>query len=82
MSHFVYILRSLKDNGYYVGMSADLNKHLEYHNKGRVNSTRNRKPFVTIYREKYTTRKEAREREKYLKSYQGAKEKLNIIGSI
>lgn len=80
--HYVYILRSLKDTGLYVGMTQDLNKRLGHHNAGRVRSTKARKPFELLYKEVYATRAEAREREKYLKSYRGSKEKMTILESL
>ncbi len=77
--YYIYILKSLKDLGYYVGMTSDISGRLEYHNKGRVRSTKGRRPLVLIYEESFLTRVEARAREKYLKSYAGAKEKLTLI---
>jgi putative endonuclease len=78
----MYILQSLKDNKYYVGMTGDLAKRLAYHNAGRVRSTKFRVPFKMVYSEKFETRLEAREREKYLKSYQGSREKLSILENL
>ena len=63
-------------------MTKDLLSRLNYHNKGLVKSTKNRTPFKLIYNEKYNTRIKAREREKYLKSYKGSKEKLKILESL
>lgn len=82
MNFFVYIIRSIKDSGYYVGMTKDLNTRLNYHNKGLVRSTKHRIPFKLVYKEIFQTTKEAREREKYLKSYKGAKEKMDILDSL
>jgi putative endonuclease len=77
--YFVYILQSLKDKGYYVGLTSNLENRLAYHNAGRVRSTKLRIPFKLMYSERFNSRSEAREREKYLKSYKGSKEKLSII---
>jgi len=82
MTYFVYILRSLKDGNLYVGISADVEKRLVQHNSGKTQSTKSRKPFKLIYREKFNSRQEARGREKYLKSYEGSREKLTIIENI
>ena len=38
--------------------------------------------FELIYVEEFKTREEARAREKYLKSYKGAKEKLSILENL
>ena len=77
--HYVYILRSLKDNRHYVGMTTNLENRLRYHNCGKVKSTKNRIPFIIIHQEEYTCLIEARIREKFLKSYKGSKEKTAII---
>lgn len=79
MKYFVYILKSLKDGKHYVGITKDLNRRLEYHNSGKVKSTKYRIPFKLIYSEIHPSRLNARKREKYLKSYKGSKEKLTII---
>ena len=76
---FLYILKSLKDNGYYIGISQDVKKRLLYHNNGRVRSTKNHRPLKIIYQEQCGLMSIAREREKHLKSYKGCKEKLSLI---
>lgn len=80
--HFVYILRSEKDNKYYVGMTQNLEVRLKYHNSGKVRSTKDRIPLKIVYLEKYNTKEEARKRELYLKSYRGSREKLIILKSL
>ncbi len=71
--YFVYILRSLKDNGFYTGMTNDLEKRIKRHNSGLVASTKTRKPFVLLHYEEVADSKEARQREKYYKSGCGRK---------
>ena len=75
----VYILKSLSDGEHYVGFSSDIDKRLKQHNNGEVRSTKARRPFVLVYTEIFSTRIEARRREKYLKSYKGAGEKTSIL---
>ncbi|HWB34186.1 MAG TPA: GIY-YIG nuclease family protein [Candidatus Paceibacterota bacterium] len=75
----VYILKSLSDGDHYVGMSGNVTKRLSQHNSGVVRSTKSRTPFVLLYTENFSTRLEAREREKFLKSYKGAAEKASIL---
>ncbi len=77
--YFVYIIKSEKDHGYYVGITEDINNRLNYHNTGKVRSTKSRVPFKVIYTEEYSDRIQAREREKFLKSYKGAGEKAKIF---
>jgi putative endonuclease len=66
--YFVYILKSLKDNGFYTGMTNDLEKRIKRHNSGLVTSTKSRIPFVLLHYETVADSKEARQREKYFKS--------------
>ena len=68
---YVYVLRSLKDGGFYKGLTSDLDKRLRKHQAGGVPSTKNRRPLEMIYYESHGTRLEARKREKFLKSGPG-----------
>ena len=67
----VYVLRSKTDGKRYVGMTTDWLRRLKEHNEGKVFSTKGRVPFVLVYREDLNSVKEARSREKYLKSAAG-----------
>ena len=75
----VYVLKSLKDNNYYVGMSENVNRCIKEHNTGKVRSTKSRIPFKLIYVEKCIDRASARKREKYLKSAAGRRYLHNKI---
>ena len=68
---YTYVLQSEKDDKFYVGFTRDLKLRFEQHNKGLVQSTRNRRPFKLIYYEGCLNQKDATKREKYLKSYYG-----------
>lgn len=49
---YTYILISLKDGKKYIGSTIDLNQRILEHNKGRVDSTKNRRPIKLLgYRE-------------------------------
>ncbi|MEK9176800.1 MAG: GIY-YIG nuclease family protein [Patescibacteria group bacterium] len=65
--HYVYILRSSKDGDLYIGSTADLRRRLSEHNDGKSQATSPRKPFVLVYYEAYTSRKDALRRESALK---------------
>jgi len=69
--YYVYVLRSLKDNKFYTGYTADLKKRLITHNEGKVISTRSRTPFELIYFEGCLNQDDAIHREKYLKTTYG-----------
>jgi len=69
--YYVYVLRSLKDNLFYVGFTKNLKGRLETHNKGRVPSTSRRIPFELVYWEGRLNQTDATKREKYLKTAWG-----------
>jgi putative endonuclease len=66
--YYVYVLRSLKDGNLYIGQTSNLDRRLQYHNSGRVKSTKRRVPFELIYAEEFSTRGKAMRKEKFLKS--------------
>ena len=69
--HYVYVLRSVADLQFYVGLTDNLPARLNAHNTGLVSSTRRRVPFELIYWEGCLNRSDAAQREKYLKSAWG-----------
>ena len=79
----VYILKSEKDFGYYIGYTEDLERRLSEHNGGKTRSLRHRLPMKVVYTEIYQTKKEAKAREVQIKSYKGGKafQELIIPGS-
>ena len=77
--YFVYILRSLKDNNYYTGSTSNLVQRIKAHNSGKVASTQKRKPFELVYFEEHQNLIDVRQREKFLKTYQGGKSKYRLV---
>jgi len=69
--YYVYVLRSKKDGKFYVGHTVNLLKRMEHHNKGIVESTRNRRPLELTYYEACIKQRDALRREKYLKTAYG-----------
>ena len=69
--HYTYVLHSMKDMKLYKGYTKDLKLRFEQHNKGLVESTKDRRPLKLIYYEACISRDDATKREKYLKSYHG-----------
>ncbi len=65
---FVYVLKSINQYRFYVGMTADVENRLKEHNAGRTKSTKGYRPWMLLFTEEFSTRTEARGREKYLKS--------------
>jgi len=78
--YYVYVLRSLKDHGYYTGSSENPEKRVKVHNTGSVKATKNRSPFVIVHTEEYTTRTEAVAREKQIKAYKGGVAFKRLLG--
>lgn len=68
---YTYVLHSEKDGNLYTGYTSDLNLRFEQHQKGYVESTKNRRPFKLIYFEACLEQADALKREKYLKTHYG-----------
>ena len=71
MIYFVYILKSIKTQRYYVGHTKDVNLRLIQHNAGKVRSTKSFVPWELIYMEELENKSEAYKREMQIKSYKG-----------
>ncbi|MBW1753873.1 MAG: GIY-YIG nuclease family protein [Deltaproteobacteria bacterium] len=69
--YYTYVLQSEKDSGFYIGFTKDLKLRFEEHSKGRVDSTKSRRPLKLIYYEACLIQEDATRREKYLKTYNG-----------
>ncbi|MEK7580284.1 MAG: GIY-YIG nuclease family protein [Patescibacteria group bacterium] len=66
--YYVYILKSLKDSKLYVGYADNLKERFKKHQDGKVQSTKSRRFFKLIYYEACLAEKDARKREKFLKT--------------
>ncbi|MCA6377011.1 MAG: GIY-YIG nuclease family protein [Cytophagales bacterium] len=69
--YYVYVLRSVDFGRFYVGLSDNVERRLNEHNKGKTSSTRFYAPWELVFVENFETRVQAREREKYLKGGSG-----------
>ncbi|MDQ7918611.1 GIY-YIG nuclease family protein [Mesonia sp. MT50] len=69
--YYVYILQSEKDGNKYTGYTSNLPLRFEAHQKGKVNSTKHRRPLKLIYFEGCLSQDDALRREKYLKTHYG-----------
>jgi len=65
---YVYVLRSLKDKNLYTGFTSDLKRRIKEHFSGESFATKPRLPFEVIYYEAYKNEKDARARERFLKT--------------
>ncbi len=71
MSFFTYILKSMKDGGYYYGHTNNLEGRLKRHNNKQVKSTKYRVPLILHYFEEFETKSEAYRQEMFFKSAEG-----------
>ncbi|MCB2194222.1 MAG: GIY-YIG nuclease family protein [Bacteroidetes bacterium] len=69
--YYVYAIKSLIKDWIYVGITDNLERRLNQHNKGQNRSTKPYIPFVLVYFEEESDRESARLREKYLKTASG-----------
>ena len=68
---YVYVLQSMRDKQFYVGLTRNLSARLQAHNNGLVNSTKKRIPFELVYWEGCRNESDAAQRERYLKTAWG-----------
>jgi putative endonuclease len=66
--HYVYVLRSVSDDGLYIAYSANLRRRFTQHVEGGAFATSYRGPWKLIYYEAYTEQADALGRERYFKS--------------
>ena len=57
--YWVYILKSLKDNGYYTGSTGKLNDRIKRHMQGRSKATKSRRPLRLIFKKSFIITNEA-----------------------
>ncbi|MDD3297017.1 MAG: GIY-YIG nuclease family protein [Candidatus Omnitrophica bacterium] len=68
MKYVVYAIKSIARNYTYIGLTNDITRRLAQHNSGKERTTKPYAPFNLLYAEICAERKQARTREKYLKS--------------
>ncbi len=64
---WVYILKSQKDKGFYIGKTNNIDRRLREHNSGQVKSTKARRPLIILEKVSCDTDKEALRLEKKFK---------------
>jgi len=74
--YYVYLLRSRKDQKFYIGFTSDLKRRFAEHNNGESQSTRSRIPFDLIYYEAYKSKADAMTRERKLKGFKNSYKEL------
>lgn len=69
--HYSYILLSSTSHTFYFGSTNDLRLRLSLHNSGKVRSTKPHVPWKLVWYGAFSTEKEARSFEIYLKTGSG-----------
>ena len=77
--YFTYILKSVNSGRYYIGSCRDTKQRLEYHNNGRVKSTRPYKPWEIVHIEEFPDISSAYKREVEIKKLKSRKAIERII---
>ncbi|MEK7637788.1 MAG: GIY-YIG nuclease family protein [Patescibacteria group bacterium] len=71
INHYVYVLYSTSDYGFYTGYTSNLRQRYGQHRQGKSFATKSRLPLKLVYYEVCLSWKDARAREKFLKSGMG-----------
>jgi len=69
--HWVYILQGEKTGRHYIGSTEDVEERVRRHNRGANRSTKSGVPWVLVYKEEFSTKKDAYRKEMKIKSYKG-----------
>jgi putative endonuclease len=70
--YILYVIQNEKHLSFYIGITSNLQKRLQEHNKGLVFSTKSKRPWALVYCEGYRSREDAIERERKLKKHRTA----------
>ncbi|MBI2010214.1 MAG: GIY-YIG nuclease family protein [Candidatus Chisholmbacteria bacterium] len=77
--YFVYILQSEKDGRLYIGFTDDITRRPNEHNEGKSLATEPFRPYTLIYYEALLNKKDAKARERFLKSGWGRRSVKKIL---
>jgi putative endonuclease len=70
---YTYVLRSRREKKLYIGCTENLKVRFEEHNAGYTVATSKRGPFILLYYEACSDKKDALRRERYLKTTYGGR---------
>jgi len=76
--YVVYVLKSTIKNYHYVWITNNIERRIQQHNTWKSKSTKAYLPFEIAYKEIVENSKQAREREKYFKTWKW-REELKIL---
>lgn len=76
---YTYILKSIKNNSYYIGSCKNTEVRFQQHNKCLVKSTKRYAPWTIIHIENFQTLKESLKRERQIKSWKSRSAIENLM---
>ncbi|WP_373398848.1 GIY-YIG nuclease family protein [Algoriphagus halophilus] len=79
MCYYTYIIQSLKDQSFYIGYSKDPEARLVKHNGHHKGYTSRKQPWKLVWKEKFSSKSEAFEKEKFLKKQKSKAFLLELI---
>ncbi len=69
MGYFLYILKSLKIEKFYIGISQNPQRRLEYHNTIEKGFTSRYRPWKIVFSQEFSSKKKAAAAERKVKSW-------------
>ncbi len=73
---YVYLLKSVNKDFFYIGSTNDINKRINEHEQGECLTTKRYLPMRLVYYEAYASDLDANNREQKLKQYGSSLQKL------
>ena len=70
--YYVYFLKSINQDFYYIGSTSDVKRRFFEHNDGKSQSTKHYAPFELVSYIAVKTRKQANDLERYFKTGSGS----------
>jgi putative endonuclease len=77
--YYAYVLHSEKDGNFYYGSTENIERRIQQHNFGMVESTKCRRPLNAVGYIKYKTRKEAESQERLFKKSRNKNYALKLL---
>ncbi len=77
--YYTYILKSRLSNKTFTGSTNNITRRLSEHNRGKIKSSQEYKPYDVILIENFGTALEAKQREDFYKTASGQREIINLL---
>ncbi len=81
MFYYVYVLQSVRFKKLYIGFTSDIINRLKEHNNGLSQATKPYIPYNLIFYEAFINKKNAKNREKYLKTGWGLRSLKKMLSN-